>query len=109
MQNEMLKTNIMRRVYTIYIIKNVARPLALEFAIVAALIGSTAFFVSLQDILANVSALPSIQTLGTYLMSAFMHAQVIVKTISIGVILAAGFFAYDAMRRLVHMRSLSSY
>ncbi len=98
----------MRRVYTVYILRNVARPLAVELAIVLALIGASAFFVSLQDIFNNLYSLHSIQTVSRYLVAAFINTQAIVKALSISVIIVAALFGYDAVRRLSRARSITS-
>lgn len=90
----------MRRVYTVYLLKSVAQPLLLELLLIAGFIAVAGAFVSLKNILMNVYEIRDIQALGEFFISAFMHTQIIVKTIIIGVGLTGLIFIADSFRRI---------
>ncbi|MES2437232.1 MAG: hypothetical protein V4519_04460 [Patescibacteria group bacterium] len=100
MQNNYIKKNIMRRVYMVYILKTVARPLIIELAIVSALIMSVAFFVSLQNVLQNALSVTNIVDFGKFIIGAFTHTQVIVQALSLLVLAGASAMVYDTVRRI---------
>ncbi len=100
MQNDILKKNIMRRVYMVYILRMVVKPLILEGILLVCLMGVATFFISLPHVITNLLALHGIQALGKFFVAAFMNTQSIVKAISISVVLVTIAFAYDFIRRI---------
>ncbi|MBX4197935.1 hypothetical protein KW782_01225 [Candidatus Parcubacteria bacterium] len=100
MQSHELKQNIMRRVYTVYLLKTVAQPLLFELALIAAFIGVAAFFISLKSVLVNVYSIHDIEAVGQFLFSAFIETQIVVKTIVVGVFMTLVVFIYDSVRRI---------
>lgn len=77
--------HIMRRVRRIHNLQNfysVARPFALDIAIIAAMVGCSAFFVSLTNFVKNMSAtisLNSIPAISGFVFSAFINTELHVK------------------------------
>jgi hypothetical protein len=100
MQNDQLKKNIMRRIYTVYILKSVAQPLILELLMIAALIAMAGLFVSLKHIFMNMYGLNGIQEISQFFVSAFVHTTTIVKLIIIGGSVAGILFIWDSVRRI---------
>lgn len=80
--------------------KSVAQPLLLELLLIAGFIAVAGAFVSLKNILMNVYEIRDIQALGEFLVSAFMHTQIVVKTIIIGAGLTGLIFIGDSFRRI---------
>jgi hypothetical protein len=109
MQNNVLKKNIMRRVYTIYILRTVARPLMMarplmiELAIVAALIMSVAFFVSLQNVFQNALQSSNLVDFWNFIIAAFTNTQAIVQVLSVIVLGGIITVVWDLVRRIKHV------
>jgi hypothetical protein len=100
MQSDHVKKNIMRRVYTVYLMKSVAQPLLLELLIIAAIVAMAGLFVSIKHIFENVVALHDMQAIGSFIVSAFIHTDTVVKLIIVGAFTAAMLFMWDSFRRI---------
>jgi hypothetical protein len=100
MQSEQIKKNIMRRVYTVYLLKSVAQPLFIELLMIAALIAMAGLFVSIKHIFINMYGLNTIQEIGQFFIAAFMQTTTVVKTIVVGASTAGVLFIWDSYRRI---------
>lgn len=76
---------VMRRVRRIYRWRTYARPFVLDVAALAALVGCTAFFVSLANFARNMTSSFS----AGFFIEAFAHTELLVKLISVLILAAA--------------------
>ncbi len=97
----------MRRVYTIYILKSVLRPLIIELAVVAAFIGVAALYVSLPNVVANALTLHGLKALSTFFIQAFIHTDIGIQALSLSILILIVFFVGDSLRRISRVRAYS--
>ncbi len=100
MQNNYVKKNVMRRVYIVYLLRAVARPLLIELAVIAALIMSVGFFVSVQSVFHNALSVSNIVDFGRFIIDAFTNTQIVVQALSILVLVVCIGLVYDTIRRI---------
>ena len=95
--NDQLTQDIMRRIQKVYVWKAFLRPFALECAAFAALIGTTAFFVSLKNVVGNAYATHSFTAEIKYFGSAFLNTELSVKVISLASLVILALILRDTM------------
>jgi hypothetical protein len=107
MENELLKKNIMRRVHLVYLLRTLGRPLAYEVAFMAAVVGVSAFFVSLPNIYVNLMRMPSLGDMEGFIVSAFITTNNMVKILSVlllGMLCVALYNFLNGLRRVTFTR-----
>jgi hypothetical protein len=111
-ENEQLKMDIMRRIERVYFMRSVVRPFVLECIALSALIGSTAFFVSLPNIILNAHSEVSVSGFIKFLFSAFLNTELSVQVITVAagvvVILVARDTVVGLGRAAIKVRSVFS-
>ena len=91
MPSETLKKEVMRRVYAVYFLKTVLKPVAFEFIFLVFLVGFSAFFVSFPNIFKNFLAIGGLQARAAFFVSAFIVTGIVVKVVCV---LAIGVLVY---------------
>jgi len=84
-----MKKRIMRRIYVRYVLRKLQEPVALELV---ALVGCTSvsyFLVSLNHVFSNASSAHNLSDLSFFYYNAFVNTELTVKTLLIGLVLAA--------------------
>lgn len=102
MQSEImnnLKKKIMRRVYFFFMLRNIA-PLAFDCLLLVVVAFVVTLFVSVKQVLANLSAVGALGGISAFSLSAISQTEIQTKflLVALGVI---GFFAVRHLRRAV--------
>lgn len=95
--DQQLTEEIMRRIQKVYVWKAFLRPFALECAAFGALVGTTAFLVSLKNVLGNAYSTHSFLSEAKYMGSAFLNTELSVKVISLASLALLGLILRDTM------------
>lgn len=85
MNNPALKRNIMRRVYLVFLVRTLKNPVTLKTGTIIILGGTTLMLVSIKDIMINAPWTDPMY-LYTFSTHAFMHTEMTVKLLSMGVL-----------------------
>ena len=80
----LLKQRIMRRVYAVWILKNVVRPLLIKGSIVVAFIWEMKQTVSLRHVFANIPNPTDVGAVYNFFSYAFAHTETMVQMLSLG-------------------------
>jgi hypothetical protein len=108
--NEQLKNNIMRRIDRVYFVRSFVKPFVFECAALSALIGSTAFFVSLPNIISNAHGEGTVTGLIRFIFQAFKNTELSVQVISVATVVVVILVARDSViglgRAAVKVRSV---
>ncbi len=82
-----LKTKIMRRVYTIWVLRKMTSPRAAKFLIVVTSVWQFKENVFVSNVLSNMPSLVNIKGIYSFFLSAILHTQFIVQaSILVGVL-----------------------
>lgn len=100
MTNDELKKKIMRRVYTIYVLRKVFNPLMYRLYLLVALLGGVASFVSISNVVANMPRY-GISNLYDFSMYAFLHTEVTVQVLTLGAGAVLLWFILDLTRKII--------
>lgn len=95
-----LQAAVMRRVRAIHLMRRFANPLFIEGAVCLALGAAFVSLVSVSNVFANMSRLPSVSQYLSYLEGAFMHTQFVVQAVLVLSIVALGALARDIVRNV---------
>ncbi len=97
-RDEQLKIDIQKRVNTIYVTRQVLKPVVIRGALFLVMLTTVFFSVSIKNVLLNFYRIPS-STYGTFLTNAFAHTSALVQvTISLMAIILV-WFAVDLIRK----------
>ncbi len=79
--------DILRRVKRAHFYRTHLRPVALEISFLGALVGLSAFFISLRSVFSNAYSAHSFAALMRFALIAFLHTSLSVKSISFAALL----------------------
>ena len=96
----LLKQRIMRRVYAVWILKNVARPFLIKGSVFVAFIWEMRQTVSLRHVFANIPGPSNIGEVYNFFSYAFAHTEIMVQTLSIGLALLGIWMMRDILSSL---------
>lgn len=80
-----LTQRIMRRVYAVWILKNVVRPLLIKGSVFAAFVWEMKQTVSLRHVFANIPDPTNVGAMYNFFSYAFAHTETAVQILSLGV------------------------
>ena len=106
-----LEKRIMRRVYAVFIMRQLTRPMAVKLYGVCIAAFTLSFFVSFQNVIANMPSFSDFNRLYTFNVSAVTHTELVVQFILIallGILVALSRDIMQAFRHRDHSLSLSS-
>jgi hypothetical protein len=95
--------DILRRVKRAYFYRTYLRPIALEISILAALIGVSAFFISLRNVFVNAYSAHSLPAFMRFAVVAFQNTSLSVKALSVGSLFIGLIVVRDFSSGLRHM------
>jgi hypothetical protein len=101
-----LHRRIMRRVRYIYLLRKVFNPVALRAYSCAVLVLITATLVSMSNIFANVPAVTDMNAFYGYVSYAFMHTELIVQILTVGIVVITLYLLRDIARPIFQRMSL---
>jgi hypothetical protein len=96
--NEELRTRIMRRVYAIYLIKLVYRPIMLKLYALALGMWGLSALVSFGDVFENLSRLSDPSAIANFFVYALAHTELAVQTLLCAVLIAFAWLMRDIGR-----------
>lgn len=96
--NQELTKRIMRRVYMVYALRQVTRPVV-RAALVMTLIVASLSFVSVSNIIMNIGSVASLSGFITFIASAFLETEFFVQFAALGVAAIGLWSIVDMMKR----------
>jgi hypothetical protein len=101
-----LKQEVMQRVYAVYIIKKILRPLVIKFALLSGLVVATSFLVSIPSIFSNAfSSVHDARHEFNFALSAFLHTEVTIKVIFCLILGVVLFLLWDIAKFLIKINT----
>lgn len=95
MTSSKLKKKIMRRVYTLYVMRQLLSPLALKVYTLVFLFAGTATLVSVSNVFKNMPQLSDVGGILYFSFSAFLNTEVLVQSLVIGMVVFLAMLARD--------------
>ncbi len=89
--------NVMRRVRRVYVWKHFGKPFVVECTLLVSVIGGSAFLISIENVMANVSERESFMEVSQFAYSAFAHTELSTKALSLGALVLAGLITRDTI------------
>jgi|SRR3989344_3167596 len=99
-QEIILKDNIMQRVRFIYCLKNLPRVFMPKFAVLASLVATIGFFVSVPNVLRNMPSFLETPKLLEFLTSAFLNTKFVTQAIALSAIIMLFYIIRDIVKTL---------
>jgi hypothetical protein len=106
--NDIFKKDILIRVKRAYFYRTYLRPAALHVSALGALVGVSAFFISVKDVLVNAYHVESMQGFSSFVYSAFMGTELSVKIITISAGIVGVIFITHCTKSVSHMYTKKS-
>jgi len=100
MKNNKLSKKIMRRVYAIYLVRQLANPLALKVYTLAAILVGITSLVSIGNIIANLPTAEGFYALYDFSRYAVLHTELAVQALLFGGVVCMMWLVLDCSRRI---------
>ncbi|MBX4210492.1 hypothetical protein KW783_00780 [Candidatus Parcubacteria bacterium] len=100
MKTNILKQNIMRRVYFVYWVRRLTRPMALRAYGLAASAIVVSFMVSVRNIMSNMPEFYHLHDTTAFLFNAFRDTRHIIQFLVLAIIVVAVFLARDLLNNV---------
>ena len=91
---------VMRRVYTMYLLKRIINPVAMRMYVLAAGLGLAASFIHVSSVMNNLTSITNASSLWTFSSTAFMHTELTTQLVLLVVALAATLLVRDTITSL---------
>lgn len=101
MKQNILKKKIMRRVYTIYLLKKIINPFAFKVYALAISVTGVVSLVSVTDILANIPNLGS-SSIFNFSYNAFVNTEITVQALVISLTMFMLWLIADGVRNILN-------
>lgn len=106
MPNQDLKTAVMNRVWTVYIIRRILNMLGFKLGWLVILFAVLGWFVSVANIARNfIKSAEDVSSVYSFVTVAFINTGFVVQAVSLGIIAVGVFFVIDVYRTFVLLRS----
>jgi hypothetical protein len=107
MEDIELKKKIMKRVYTIFILRKIFRPVMYRLYLFAAFLGGIVSLVSISNVLTNMPA-DSFAELYSFALYAFAHTELLVQALTLGLLATTLWWISALVQTTLRVPRLSS-
>ena len=105
-KDQLLKSEVLKRVRTVFYMRTVVRPLLIEMALFIGSITAISLLVSIPNVLINLSHSPDSSYYLSYLLSAFIHTRVVVQIVLLVATVLFVLLIKDILKNIKYLRKV---
>ena len=99
-QIQSIRREVMRRVYVVFFLRKVAKPLAIKGAFAVGFVAYAAALVSVRNVFWNMPSPAELLSFAKFIVSAFANTELAVQALTLGLAALAAFALLDLLRIL---------